>query len=71
MRIEQIETALNEGVPFEITTAARDRFRVNDKSRLWIARQRGAVFVMTDDELVHVITFLTMTSLNYLKPQKP
>lgn len=71
MRINQIEAALNEGVPFEITTAAGDRFRVTDKSRLWIARERGAAVVMTDDELVHIIPFLTMTSLTYLKPQKP
>ena len=71
MRIDQIETALVEGVPFEITTAAGDKFRVTDKSRLWIARERGAAAVMTDDELVHIIPFVTMTSLTDLKPRKP
>jgi hypothetical protein len=68
MRIDQIETALREGVPFEITTAAGDKFRVNDQSRLWVARERGAVVIMTDDELVHIVPFLTMTSLTYLRP---
>lgn len=70
MRIEQIETALNEGIPFEITTAAGDKFRVTDRSRLWIARERGAAVMMTDDELVHIVPFLTMTSLTYLRPEK-
>jgi len=67
MRIDQIQTALNEGTPFEITTAAGDKFRVSDKSRLWISPARGAAVLMTDDELVHIVPFLTMTSLTYLK----
>jgi hypothetical protein len=70
MRIDQIQTALKEGVPFEIATAAGDKFRVNDAAHLWIAPERGAVVLMTDDELVHIIPFLTMTSLTYLKPRQ-
>jgi hypothetical protein len=39
--IDQIKTALNEGVPFVITTPGGDKFRVSDKSQLWIARKRA------------------------------
>jgi hypothetical protein len=31
MNIENIKTALREGIPFEITTAAGEKFRVKDE----------------------------------------
>ncbi|MBM3840969.1 MAG: hypothetical protein FJ398_24040 [Verrucomicrobia bacterium] len=68
MRVEQIKTALREGLPFEITTAAGDKFMVNQAHQLAFVETGGAVSVVTDDGLVHVIPLLTMTSLTYLRP---
>jgi hypothetical protein len=69
MRIEQIETALREDVPFEIATASGEKFQVTAKEKVIVADKRGAIVLMTDDDLVHVIPFLTMTSLTYLRPK--
>ena len=70
MRVEQIETALKEGLPFEIATAGGDKFRVNEANQVAFVRHGGAVSIVTDDDLVHVVPFLTMTSLTYLKENK-
>lgn len=70
MRIEEIRAAMNEGIPFEIETAAGRKFVVTDRERIIIAPGRGAAIILTEDELVHIVPFLTMTSLAYLYPTK-
>jgi len=70
MRIEQLETAKREGIPLRITTAGGERFTVTTPERLIIMPNYGAAFVITDDDLVHVVPFMTMTSLTYL-PKNP
>ncbi len=67
MRIDQIRLALQEEIPFEIATAAGDKFRVEDRENLAIREQSGAVSLITEDGLVHVIPLLIMTSLTYLR----
>jgi hypothetical protein len=67
MRIEQLQTAIREEIPFEIATASGDKFRVTDRNKVIIAEGRGAMVLVTDDDLVDVIPFLTMTNLTYLK----
>lgn len=69
MGIEQIQTAIHEGIPFEIETAAGCRFTVTSPERIVVVPGRGAIVLVTEDDLVHVIPFLTMTSLTYLKPE--
>jgi hypothetical protein len=69
MRIEQIKVALKEGLPFEIATAAGDKFRVNESHQLAFVENSGAVSVVTEDGLVHVVPLLTMTSISYLAKQ--
>ena len=71
MRIEQISLALREGLPFEITTAAGDKFRVRHAHQLAFAQGAGAVSVVTDDGLVHIVPLLTMTGITYLGPDAP
>jgi len=68
MRIEQLNLALREGLPFEIATAAGDKFRVHHAHQLAFAEGAGAVFIVTDDGLGHIIPLLTMTSITYLNP---
>ena len=70
MRIEQLETAKREGMPLQITTAGGEKFRVSLPERLIIMPNYGAAFVITDDDLVHVVPFLTMTSLTYLPKEE-
>jgi hypothetical protein len=70
MRIEQIETAKREGMPLQITTAGGEKFRVQNPEHLIIMPKYGAVFLITDDELVHVVPLLTMTSLTYLPKEE-
>ena len=70
MRIDQIRVALNEGLPFEIATAAGDKFRVEERNQLAFVEHGGAVVVVTSDGLAHVIPLLTMTSITYLPPSE-
>ena len=70
MRIEQIRLALSEGLPFEIATAAGDKFRVEARENMAIREKSGAVSLITEDGLVHVIPLFTMTSLTYLDKGK-
>ena len=67
MRIEQINLALREGLPFEITTAAGDKFRISRAHQLAFAEGSGVVFIVTDDGLGHIVPLLTVTSITYLK----
>ena len=66
MRLEQINLAIREGLPFEITTAGGDNFRINNAHQLAYAAGSGAVFIVTEDGLAHIVPLLTMTSINYL-----
>jgi hypothetical protein len=66
MRLEEIKLALREGLPFEITTAAGDKFRVSESNQIAYADKVAALFVMTDDGLGHIIPLLTITSVTYL-----
>lgn len=68
MRIEQINLAIREGLPFEITTAAGDRFRITNAHQIAFAEGGGAVFIVTDDGLGHIVPLLTKTSITYLGP---
>ena len=60
-----VETALREGVPFEIETAGGSKIKVSNERNTIL---RGTYLVVVDEEqdCPHVIPLLTMASINYL-----
>jgi hypothetical protein len=46
MNIENIKTALKEGIPFEITTASGDKFRVEDEFQVALNPKRGVAILL-------------------------
>jgi hypothetical protein len=65
MTRDQIETAITEGLPFEIRMADGARYRV--KERYQVAVGRTSVVVFDDKDLAHILPLLTMTGITYLK----
>jgi hypothetical protein len=71
MNIENIKTALKEGIPFEITTAVGEKFRVEDEFQVALNPKRGVAILLREDGSPTLISFLTITSLEYLNPNQP
>jgi hypothetical protein len=70
MQIEQITTALREGLPFAIVTAAGNRFTVKEAHQVaWPHEKTRFITVVTEDGLVHLIQLLTITNITYLGPE--
>ncbi|RME91737.1 MAG: hypothetical protein D6766_11355 [Verrucomicrobia bacterium] len=65
MTREQVQTAIDEGIPFEIRMADGMKYRVRE--RYQVAVGKTAVVVFDDKDLVHVLPLLTMTGITYLK----
>jgi hypothetical protein len=66
MTRDQIQTAINERIPFEIRMADGASYRV--KERFQIAVGRTSVVVFDHKDLAHFLPMLTMTGITYLKP---
>ncbi len=60
----QIQTALNEGIPFVIRTADGETYQVNERHQM--AFGQTTVVVVGDDDIAHVLPLLTMTGISYL-----
>lgn len=60
-----VETALREGIPFQIETAGGSKVTVKDAANV-ILRGTYIVVVDEDDDCPHVIPLLTMAQLHYL-----
>jgi hypothetical protein len=71
MNIENIKTALKEGIPFEITTAAGDKFRVEDEFQVALNPKRGVAILLREDGSPTLVSLLTITSLEYRPNRKP
>ena len=71
MNIESLKTALKEGIPFEITTAAGDKLRVDDEFPVALNPKRGVAVVLREDGSPTLVSLLTITSLEYLNPNQP
>lgn len=65
MTRDQIQTAINEGIPFEIRMADGVKYRVRE--RYQVAVGRTSVVVFDDKDLAHILPMLTMTGITYLK----
>jgi hypothetical protein len=70
MKIENIKTALKEGIPFEITTAAGDKFRVEDEFQVALNPKHGVAILLREDGSPTLLSLLTITSLEYLRPSQ-
>ena len=68
MTKDQVQTAINEGIPFLIRMADGERYEVVDRYR--IALGRTSVIIVGKDDMPHVLPLLTMTGISYLKPRK-
>jgi hypothetical protein len=68
MTKDQIQTAMNEGIPFLIRMADGEKYEVTDRNR--IALGRTAVILVGDDDMPHILPLLTMTGISYLKPKR-
>lgn len=68
MTKDQIQTAINEGIPFLIRMADGEKYPVTD--RYQIALGKSAVVVLVQNDMPHILPLLTMTGISYLKPRK-
>lgn len=66
MTRDQIQTAINEGIPFDIKMVDGAKYRV--RQRYQVAVGRTSVVVFDDKDLAHILPLLTMTGITYLKP---
>ncbi len=65
MTRDQIQTAINEGLPFEIRMADGTKYRVRE--RFQIAVGRTSVVVLDEKDLAHILPLLLVTDLTYLR----
>jgi hypothetical protein len=63
----QIQTALNEGIPFLIRMADGQTYRVDE--RYQAALGQTTVIVVGTDDMPHVLPLLTMTGISYLSKE--
>ncbi|KAF0175719.1 MAG: hypothetical protein FD161_3259 [Limisphaerales bacterium] len=68
MTRDQVQTAMNEGIPFMIKMADGEKYEVTDRYR--VALGRTTVIVVGADDMPHILPLLTMTGISYLKSKK-
>ena len=66
MTRDQIQMAINDGIPFDIKMADGAKYRARE--RYQVAVGKTSVVVIDDKDLVHILPLLTMTGMTYLKP---
>jgi hypothetical protein len=65
MTRDQIQTAINEGIPFEIRMADGENYRV--KERYQVAVGKTSVVVFDRKDLAQILPMPTITGITYLK----
>ena len=68
MTRDQIQTAINEGIPFIIRMSDGEKHEVADRFR--VALGRTNVIVVAEDDMPHILPLLTMTGISYLKAKR-
>jgi len=63
----QIETALKEGIPFQVKMADGEKYDITD--RLQVAIGGSTVVIVDAQGVAHILPLLTMTGITYLKPR--
>ena len=67
MTRDQLQTAVNEGIPFVIKMADGKEYEVTDRYRVSLGRTN--VILVGDDDMPHILPMLTMTGISYLEPR--
>jgi hypothetical protein len=67
MTRDVLDTAVREGIPFEIRMADGEKYHVYSRDRIIIAGTR--VVLVDDKDIPHVLPLLTMTGVTYLRPE--
>ncbi len=65
MTREQVQTAIQEGIPFLIKMADGEKYPVTDRYK--VALGRTTVIVVDDNDSPHILPLLTMTDISYQK----
>lgn len=65
MSRDQVQRAIDEGLPFQIKMADGAKYTVRE--RYQVAVGRTSVVVFDDKDLAHIFPLLTMTGITYLK----
>ena len=65
MTRQQMQTAVRQGIPFEISMADGERYGVSDRYR--VAVGKTTAIVVGEDDMPHILPLLTMTGITYLK----
>jgi hypothetical protein len=60
---DQIQMAIQKGVPFEIRMADGEKYKVREPHQ--VAVGRTSVVVFDDKDLAHILPMLTMTKITY------
>jgi len=68
MNINDIQTAVKEGIPFLIRMADGGKYEVADPLKIALGKTR--IVVIDKHDLAHVLPLLTITGISYLKPAK-
>ncbi len=68
MTRDQIETAIREGIPFQIKMADGRVYEV--AQRYQIALGRTSVIVVGKDDMPHILPLLTMTGISYIRSKR-
>ena len=63
MTRQQMQTAVREGIPFEIRMADGERNNVSDRYR--VAVGKATVIVVGEDDMPQFLPLLTMTGIRY------
>lgn len=69
MKRANLETAINEGIPFAVHMADGRSYEVND--RLKIAMGKTSVIVIDEKDAPHILPMLIMAGISYLENDKP
>ena len=65
MTKDNVQTAINEGIPFVIKMADGEQYKVTDRYR--IALGKTTVIIVGDDDMPHILPLLTVIGISYLK----
>ena len=65
MTRQQMQTAVREGIPFEICMVNGERYSVSDRYRVAVGKTTANV--VGEDDMPHILPLLTMTGISYLK----
>jgi hypothetical protein len=68
MTRDQVQVAINEGIPFLIRMADGESYQVQDRHQ--VALGRTTVVVLGKHDMPHVLPLLTMTGISYLGPRR-